>query len=63
MEQSFLWIKSAISSSFTEFHLNCCKSLVELFTNKYEDEPDFFKYHGELIEEILNKETFLSIIA
>lgn len=62
MEQSFLWIKSAISSCITEFHLDCCKSLVELFTNKYEDEPDFTKYYDELIEDYINKETFLSVI-
>lgn len=63
MEQSFLWIKSAIGSCITEFHLDCCKSLIGLFANKYDEEPEFYKYYGELIEDVVDKETFLSVTA
>lgn len=63
MEKSFLWIKSAIGTCITEFHIDCCKSLIKLFTDKYKDEPDFYKYYGELIDEVAAKETFLSVLS
>jgi hypothetical protein len=61
MEQSFNWIKSAISTSVSEFHLDCCKILIKLFTDKYKEESHFAQAYGELMEDLINKETFLII--
>lgn len=35
MDKSFEWIKSAITTSTSQFHLDCCEVLVELFATKY----------------------------
>ena len=61
MEQSFNWIKSAISTSVSEFHLDCCKILIKLFTDKYKDEYQFAQAYGELMDDLINKETFLIV--
>ena len=61
MEQSFNWIKSAISTSVSEFHLDCCKTLVSLFVSKYKDEYMFDKAWQELMDDLINKETFLIV--
>jgi hypothetical protein len=29
------WIKSAIESSNNPFHIDCCKKLIELYVNKF----------------------------
>ena len=61
MEQSFNWIKSAINSSVSEFHLECCRTLIALFIKKYEDEEFFAQAWQELMDDLINKETFLIV--
>ena len=61
MEQSFNWIKSAISTSVSEFHLDCCKTLIKLFTDKYQEEKLFASAWQELMDDLINKETFLTV--
>jgi hypothetical protein len=34
-DKSYEWIVSAIDSSTNEFHIECCKKLIELFSNKF----------------------------
>jgi hypothetical protein len=61
MEKSFEWIKQAINSSVSDFHLDCCKILISLFAKKYESDQLISKYYGDLIDEVINKETFLCV--
>ena len=34
-QKSYDWIKSAIESSNNPFHIDCCKKLIELYSNKF----------------------------
>jgi hypothetical protein len=61
MEQSFNWIKTAISTSVNEFHLEGCKILIGLFIKKYEGEILAVPAYMELMDDYLEKETFLSV--
>lgn len=61
MEQSFNWIKAVIATSQNKFHLDCCRVLIRLFTDKYNDYPFFSQSYGELIDDIINRETFIDL--
>jgi hypothetical protein len=61
MEESFNWIKAAINSCKSEFHLECCKILIGLFIKKYEGEILAVPAYMELMDDYLEKETFLSV--
>lgn len=37
MHKSYHWVIKVIESCTDEFQLNCCKVLINLFQNKYED--------------------------
>lgn len=39
MEQSYAWVLSCIESSTNGFQFRCCKTLIELFKQKYAKEP------------------------
>jgi hypothetical protein len=36
-EKSYEWIANAIDSSNNPFHIDCCKKLIELFSNKFQE--------------------------
>jgi hypothetical protein len=55
MEESFNWLKPIINSCQNDFHIICCKNLLELFANKYRDETLFAQAYIELTEDLNNK--------
>ena len=61
MEQSLNWIKAAINTSKSEFHLEGCKILIELFSKKYKEEFFFDTAYNDLQSNLIEKETFLSV--
>ena len=61
MEDAFNWIKAAINGSKSEFHIEGCNILIELFTQKYKDEKQFNSAYNELTKDLIDKETFLIV--
>lgn len=61
MIESFEWIQKAIKTSVSQFHIDGCVILIDLFKNKYLGEGDFYKYYGELMNDLITKETFLCV--
>lgn len=58
MDKSFEWIKSAISTSTSQFHLDCCEVLVELFAKKYA--PSGEDCYNLLLQDLRDKRTHFS---
>lgn len=56
--KSYEWIKSAIESSNNPFHIDCCKKLVELYSNKF---PNAIK-EAELLLMIYDKSNQINYI-
>lgn len=52
MEESFNWLKSIISTSWTPFHIECCIKLLELFALKYNEEKLFATAYNELATDL-----------
>ena len=61
MDKSFEWIKSAISTSNTPFHLECCEVLIELFAAKYR--PNGEEEYNLLLQDLRNKRIYFSVDA
>lgn len=57
MEQSFNWIKDNIESCLTQFQLDCCWILIDLFDKKYGD--DGYRLKDELLSSWLAKEAMI----
>ncbi len=61
MDKSFEWIKSAIATSTTPFHLECCWVLIELFAVKYQKDGE--EYYNLLRDDMANKRVYFSVDA
>jgi hypothetical protein len=61
MDKSFEWIKAAIQSSCTPFHLECCEVLIELFAAKYQ--PAGEEEYNILRDDVRNKRIYFSVDA
>jgi len=61
MEEAFNWIRANICRSHTTFHMEGCKVLIDLFADKFKDEPFCPEATNELMEDLINKETFLIV--
>lgn len=64
MDKSYEWIKSAISTSISQFHLDCCERLIEFFQERYltnDDRLKFEEYYNLLLQDLINKKIFLQV--
>ncbi len=61
MDKSFEWIKSAIATSTTPFHLECCEVLIELFAAKYNKDGE--DCYNILRDDLVNKRIYFSVDA
>jgi len=61
MEDSFNWLMPIINGCTSEFHLDCCRILLNLFEQKYKDEPQFKQAMDELIKAFIEKETSIIV--
>jgi len=61
MEESFNWLKPIINSCQNDFHVICCKNLLELFATKYREEKQFPMAYIELTTDLNNIILFLKI--
>jgi len=61
MEDAVNWMKANIRRSITDFHLEGCKILIDLFKQRFQNEPQFNEAYNELMEDLINKETFLIV--
>jgi len=61
MEEAFNWIRANICLSRTIFHIDGCKILINLFEERYRNEPFFSEASDELIGDLLAKEALLII--
>ena len=57
MRESYHWVRSCILSSWTEFHLKCCHTLIELFKKQFEEDKESKLMVEDLLMDIRNKET------
>lgn len=56
MKEAYSWIKKAISTSKSEFHLEGCKLLIGLFIKKHEGEVEAVSLYMDLMDDYLTKE-------
>lgn len=61
MDKSFEWIRSAINTSTSKFHLECCEVLIELFAAKYHKEGE--DNYNSLRDDLANKRIYFSVDA
>ena len=61
MEDAVNWMKANIRRSITDFHLEGCKILIDLFKQRFQDHPQFKQAYDELMADLINKETFLIV--
>jgi hypothetical protein len=55
---AYRWIKSAIKSSTSQFHIDCCVVLLELFEQKHGKDNEFYK---ELYSILINQQVKIDI--
>lgn len=55
MQESFEWVLRVLLSCKTSFHMQCAKTVVELFHSQYGNGP----HYDQLIEEMNKKEPML----
>lgn len=61
MEESFNWLKPIINSCGNSFHVECCKTLLKLFADKFNNEKSFGIAYTELSNDLSDRITFLKI--
>jgi len=59
--ESFQWLRNCIQSSKNDFHLICCRKLIELFKTQFEQDNECKLMVDDLLTELSNKETSISI--
>ena len=57
-EKSYEWVVSAINSSTNPFHIDCCKKLIELYIQKFNDNSK----ESELLLLLSDKENTINFI-
>lgn len=63
MNKDFEWIVKIIAGCENAFQLHCCHNLLFNFKQKYGLTDGAADYCGQLLEAIMNKDTFISIDA
>ena len=61
IKENYQWVRQCIQTSWTEFHLKCCRTLIELFEDKFRDDKDCKLMTDDLLIDIRNKETEINI--
>ena len=59
MEESFNWLKPIINSCGNSFHVDCCKTLLKLFAERFNLFEQFHAAYKELHEDLQNRIAFI----
>jgi hypothetical protein len=52
IQQSYDWIVNCIYSSTNTFHLDCCKTLIELFKKQFINDERLEKFYSDLANDL-----------
>ncbi len=63
VQESYDWIVNCIYSSTNQFHLLCCATLVDLFSQKFKGDTNCERLTVELLSDIREQETSISVTA
>lgn len=61
MVESYNWLMNIIDSCKNHFQLECCQTLAELFKKMYIGIEGWERLHGNLLENMIEKDTALTV--
>lgn len=61
IQESYLWIRNCILSSTNEFHLKCCRKMIELFDIQFSDHSECKLMVQDLKTDLMDKETSINV--
>ena len=61
MHESYDWIVGCIYSCKNQFHIDCCKKLIDLFESQFKSEEKCYRLVAELLVDLDSQETAICV--